>query len=245
MIFGEKEHTYEQGNRAFTPVTTFLHSFEKPKDWDKIARKYSKDHKIPLEEVLKKWQHEKDISLVRGTAYHALKEKEVNDSGTISVDNIECKVKFYPQEDGFVTQHDCKLENNTVYTEMMVWDEEAEICGKFDRLSVVDGVMYLEDHKTNKEIKKKGFYVKNVGTEKLLPPVAHLDNCNWNIYCLQLSLYMYMLWKKNKNFRIAPMKLNHVKFDNEGNVTGVEVMQVPYLRTEVINMLEAWKTKNK
>jgi hypothetical protein len=244
MIFGELEHTYKQNETSYTPVTTFLHSFEKQKDWDKIAKKYAKDHNLSLEEVKAKWQHEKDISLVRGTAYHAIKEKEVNDSGIISIDHIECNVKFTPSIEGFTTQHDCKLENNTVYTEMMVWDDEAKICGKFDRLNVVDMVMHLEDHKTNKEIKKKGFYVKNVGFEKLLAPVAHLDNCNWNTYCLQLSLYMYMLWKKNKNFKVGTLKLNHVRFDDKGNVVDIIVMDVPYLRREVIAMLDAWKTKN-
>lgn len=244
MIFKEEGHLYLEGEKSFTSVTTLIKKLEKPKDWDKIAKKYSKEHNIPLEEVKKKWKDEKDKSLIRGTDYHAEKETDINQFGEIVRGNMLCKVKFSPIINGEVTQSTCSLENNTIYTEYMTWDPDSLICGKADEVEVIDGTININDHKTNKEIKKQGFYVRNVGYEKMIGPVSHLDNCNWNHYCIQLSLYMYMLWKHNKHLRIGKLTLNHVVFDQFGNVVDVVQMDVPYLRKEVKDILAWWKTKN-
>lgn len=246
MKFIEEGHVYTDDNtREFTSVTKVIHSFEEPKDWDAIAKKYAKKNGLTVAEVKASWKEENEKSLVRGHAYHALKESEVNEAGKISINNIECAVKFYTPTEGVIHQDNCKLEDNTVYTEMMIWDEDSGICGKSDRVNVVDGYINVEDHKTNKEIKRKGFFVRNVGTEKLLTPLKHLDNCNWNVYCLQLSLYMYMLWKKNKNLRIGKLTLNHVTFKEDGSIDNIIVYDVPYLREEVKALIEAWKNKTK
>lgn len=249
MIFYEKEHIYKLQDRQFTSVSQVLHSLEKPKDWKKIAKRYATKIGKTVAEVEADWKLENEKSVVRGKDYHAQMQDALNSNGIVQRKNVICEVIFHSPsvhpEGDFVYQEqpDCKLANNTVYTEFMIWDEDSGICGMADEIEVINDTIHVNDHKTNKEIKMEGFYVPNVGRERLLPPVAHLDDCNWNKYTLQLSLYMYLLWKRNKNLKVGKLTLNHVQFDKDGKVTRVIPMDVPYRRDEVRAIIDWWKTK--
>lgn len=248
MIFYEKEHLYKDGEIAYTSVSRVLHKLEKPKNWKLIAKRYATKVGKTVAEVEAEWKEENDKSTTRGKVYHAKQQEALNFTGVVHRRNVICNVKFHPiyqvgEGDWQITQEDTTLENNTVYTEFMSWDEESQICGTADEVEVINNTLNINDHKTNKEIKMQGFSSPG-GRERLLYPVAHLDDCNWNKYCLQLSLYMYMLWKKNKHLKIGKLTLNHVRFDKEGNVNNVIPMDVPYLRDEVRDITAWWKTQN-
>lgn len=251
MIFYEKDHIYQDdAERRFTSVTTLLHNLEPVKNWKTIAKRYATKVGKELAIVEAEWKKEKDDSIVRGKDYHSLRQKALNTVGVVQRKGVLCDVRFFKASEhesqgSMIIQPDFRLQNNTVYTEFMVWDEESLICGMMDEVEVINNTINVNDHKTNKEIKKEGFYVKNIGRQKLIGPVSHLDDCNWSIYCLQLSLYMYLLWKKNKHLKIGKLTLNHVQFDRDGKVTGVVAHDVPYLRTEVKAIIEWWKLKSK
>lgn len=250
MIFYQKDHLYQLDDKVFTSVTTLLKQLEPVKNWKAIAKKYAtKVGKTPTE-VEADWEKTKTEAAGRGTAYHLSRQEALNRAGVVQRSNVLCDVKFclpspHESQGSMLIQPDFKLQNNTLYTEFMVWDEEALICGMADEVEVVNNTINVNDHKTNKSIDKEGYYVKNVGRNKLVHPVSHLDDCNWSIYCLQLSLYMYLLWKKNKHLKVGNLTLNHVQFDRDGNVTGVVPHKVPYLRNEVKALIEWWKLKNK
>lgn len=243
MIFTEEGHTYQLGERDFTSVSKVLHSLEKPKNWKAIAKKYATKVGKTTEQVEAMWKEENEKSIIRGKEYHSRKQNQLIIAGFAQRRNVECTVKYYLPSGGKLHQPDFRLEDSTIYTELMLWDEDSGISGTADEVEVINNTIYVNDHKTNKEIKKEGFYVHNVGKEKLLAPVNHLDDCNWNKYCLQLSLYMYMLWKRNKHLKIGTLTLNHVEFDKDGYVVRVTPMNVPYLRKEVKDVIEWWKTK--
>lgn len=254
MIFYEDGHTYidKEGEGAFTSVSQILHQLEKPKNWKAIAKRYANKTGQTVAEVEKQWKDKNTKAIERGKVYHAEKQASLNAIGVVQRSNTSCTVKFYtprPAGEGvtgyILEQPDFSVENNTVYTEFMVWDVESRICGTADEVEIINGTININDHKTNEEIKKEGFYIPSQGREKLLKPVSHLDDCNWNKYCLQLSLYMYMLWKKNKSLKIGKLTLNHVEFDKDNRVTRVNKMDVPYLRDEVRAIIEWWKTKEK
>ncbi len=248
MIFYEDGHIYMDApaGRIYTSVSKVLHSLEKEKNWKVIAKKYATKVGKTVAEVEASWKEENDKSVLRGKSYHTQKQVELLDIGVVHRKGKLCDVKGYIPTgitSGEITQLDCVLQNNTVYTEMMVWDESTGICGTADEIEIVDNTININDHKTNKEIKKEGFLTPR-GREKFLYPVSHLDDCNWNKYCLQLSLYMYMLWRKNKHLKVGKLTLNHVEFDKDGKPTKINPMDVPYLRDEVRAITEWWKTKN-
>lgn len=250
MIFYEKDHIYREGERQFTSVTALLHLFEPVKNWKAIAKRYATKVGKSVAEVETEWKQEKDSSVIRGKDYHSLRQSSLNRVGVVQRKGVICDVKFFKSslhetQGSMIVQPDFRLQNNTLYTEFMIWDDDSGICGMADEVEVVNQTINVNDHKTSKEVKKEGFYVRNVGRQKLVGPVSHLDDCNWSIYCLQLSVYMYMLWRRNKHLKVGKLTLNHVQFDRDGKVTEVVPHDVPYLRTEVKAILDWWKLRNK
>jgi hypothetical protein len=136
----------------------------------------------------------------------------------------------------------------------MVYLRSAGICGQSDLVEVVNGKVNIIDYKTNKEIKTEAFTNWEGVTEKMLDPVSHLDDCNFNHYALQLSIYMYIILKHNPKLKPGRIFIHHITFeqkgedkwgypiaklDNEGNPIVKEVipMSVPYLVDEVISIM--------
>lgn len=137
-----------------------------------------------------------------------------------------------------------------VYPEHMVYLKSAGLCGQSDLVEVVNDKVNIIDYKTNKEIKMKGYTNWEGITEKMLLPVNSLDDCHFNHYALQLSIYMYIILKHNPKLKPGKIFIHHVKFeiereDNWGYPIGkkdengdpivkeVTVIPIPYLIDEV------------
>ena len=152
-----------------------------------------------------------------------------------------------------------KLEEG-VYPEHMVYLKSIGLCGQADLVEVVNGVVNILDYKTNKEIKTKGFTNWEGITSKMYNPVNHLDDCNYNIIYLQLSIYMYIILKHNPKLKPGKLTIQHVKFNELGkdkngypineHIDGepvfdkIELYEVPYLKDEVKNLI-SWLKENK
>ena len=96
-------------------------------------------------------------------------------------------------------------------------------------------------HNTNKKIDLKGFYNSSSRTtEKLKYPLGNLDNCNFNVYQLQLSTYAWMLQRINPNFVIKDLILNH--YDHDGKNT---LYHCTYLKDDVEKMLKHFAKQQK
>lgn len=103
------------------------------------------------------------------------------------------------------------------------------------------GHSLIVTHNTNKKIDLKGFYNSSTrSTEKLKYPLGTLDNCNFNVYQLQLSTYAWMLQKINPNFVIKDLILNH--YDHDGKNT---LYHCTYLKDDVEKMLKHFARQQK
>ena len=98
----------------------------------------------------------------------------------------------------------------------MVYLKSIGLCGQADLVEVVNGYVNILDYKTNKEIKEKGFTNWEGITSKMYNPVNHLDDCNYNHYTLQLSIYMYIILKHNPKLKPGKLTIQHVKFNELG-----------------------------
>ena len=140
----------------------------------------------------------------------------------------------------------------------MVYLKSAGLCGQADRVEVIKDTVNIYDYKTNKEIKIAGYTNWEGITDRMLDPLTHLDDCNLNHYALQLSFYMYMILKHNPKFKPGKMIIEHIIFKEAGkdaydnrvvlyDMSGEPVVQeivqydVPYLKTEVINIVNKLK----
>jgi hypothetical protein len=74
----------------------------------------------------------------------------------------------------------------------------------------------------------------------MLYPLAHLDECNYNHYQLQLSMYAWMLQKINTEFEIKDLILNH--YDHSGKNT---LYHCTYLKEDVEKLLKHFAKQQK
>lgn len=270
IVFKADTHSYTSidpsENITWTSVTGVISKFKKPFDADAIAAKSVKNKKskwygMTVEDVKEAWKNESQKAVNLGTWYHSQREAAYTSCDTIEQEGTTIPI-FKPIEiDGIKKAPDQKLKEG-IYPEHMVYLKSAGLCGQADRVEVVNGFVNIYDYKTNKEIKTTGYTNWEGITDKMLDPVTNLDDCNLNHYALQLSFYMYMILKHNPKLKAGKMIIEHIIFKEAGkdaydnrvvlyDVSGEPVVdeivkyEVPYLKTEVINIINKLRDNGK
>jgi hypothetical protein len=212
------------------------------------------------EEIKIAWKAEANRATTLGTWYHNCREGDI-----CSFQDMERHGQTIPvfkpiEKDGIKYSPNQKLVDG-IYPEHMVYLKSAGICGQSDLVEVINGEVHITDYKTNKEIKTEGFTNWEGITQKMNPPVAHLDDCHLMHYALQLSMYLYIILKHNPKLNPGTLTIHHVlfqesgrdKFDNpitaldtNGDPIVLDVIpyDLPYLKQEAINMLH-WLEDNR
>lgn len=261
--FREDGHLYtslENDGIKWISVTTLVHKFVPPFDARAQAMKStrntrSKWFRIPVDEILKAWEGETRRSTDAGSWYHGKREQELYAAAGLPVQVIKPVMdggdKLAPNQ---------KLLNNYMYPELLVYLLSANLCGQSDKVVILDNKVNISDYKTSKEIRRNAYSGYN-GPEMLLAPLNHLENCEFNIYALQLSIYMYIILRHNPEFSPGTLTIEHIKFEKEADdkygypiyrrnasgefvVKDIEYIQLPYMRREVQSIIE-WLKENK
>lgn len=252
----------------WTSVTSFISKFKQPFDADATALKVSRSKKskwygMKPEDIKKAWNNEAKRATDLGTWYHNQREIDLCGLSTIGREGMNVPI-FIPNVDnnGVKTAPDQKLVEG-IYPEHMVYLKSAGLCGQSDYVEIVNKKVNIIDYKTNKEIKKESFKGWDGKSQRMAPPLSHLDDCNFNHYALQLSIYMYIIIKHNPLYKPGSLTIQHVifeeldkdkygnpinKLDNQGNPIVKEVIQydVPYLKQEIMSLINNIKNgKNK
>ena len=268
IIFKEDGHLYEsidQDNIDWLSVTSFISKFKPKFDRDGQAIKSSKNKRskwygMTPKEIIAAWDGQTHRAITLGNFYHNQREADMLDFKTIERDGTEIPiVKPLINKEGIKMASEQKLEDG-IYPEHLVYLKSAGICGQADIVEIVNGYININDYKTNKEIKEKGFTNWEGITNKMYKPVNHLDDCNLNHYSLQLSIYAYIIKKHNPKLKIGKLTIQHVKFKQVGedsngypineHVNGEPVLEevkmynIPYLKDEVASLI-MWLKDNK
>lgn len=242
----------------WTSVTSVISKFKEHFDADAIAEKSSKNKKskwygMKPDDIKNAWKSESDRAITLGTWYHNQRESDILDCSTINRDGLDLKIVRSIEIDGLKTAPNQKLQDG-IYPEHFVYLKSAGICGQSDRVEIVNGRVDIYDYKTNKEIKKESYKNWEGISKKMLYPVSHLDDCNYNHYALQLSIYMYIILKHNPKLKPGKLCLDHVIFEDEGLdkmgnkihildpdghpiIKKIDRYELPYLKTEVISVI--------
>ena len=245
MRYIDETHRYidEEGSE-YTPVTYFLKSFQEKVDWDKVAEKKAKKEGTTKEALLAQWAAKRDRAAEKGTLYHRMKEAELLKSQDFFI--VGYDVQRTGEYSGEKIDASVVLESGFTYVEKMVWSNRYKICGTADLVTVHDDKIYVSDYKTNEKLETSSWKNPKTGkTRKLLHPLSHLDDCNFNLYQVQLNVYMYMLLQHNRNLKMGGMTILHVQFDDKGNPTYTTHYPVEDLQKEVRAMFEIFKTNKK
>jgi hypothetical protein len=268
IIFNAADHSYKSvtaDDIDWISVTSLISNFKKPFDAEKVAASVSKKTKskwygIPPEKILELWKAEADRATTLGTFYHNQREADLCSLSSIELEGSPIPV-YKPIEDGTLKKAPEQKLTDGIYPEHMVYIKSAGICGQSDLVEVVNGKVNIIDYKTNKEIKTESFKNWEGISDKMSHPVSHLDDCNFNHYALQLSIYMYIILKHNRKLRPGKIFIHHVIFEVEGTdeygypitkyasngdpvVREVVQMEVPYLADEVISIIN-WLYDNR
>tara|TARA_R100001163_G_C5060002_1_gene196741 strand:+ start:804 stop:1529 length:726 start_codon:yes stop_codon:yes gene_type:complete len=183
--FDEASHTYthkETGN-PFISVTTLLGEFKKPFDRDGHSMRVANREGVPQEMVLEMWENEKNKACERGTNIHKILEDYIN-FGEVE-DNYGWLCKSYDKAvERTIDSH------KEVLSENLLYNEDYQVAGTADLIYEHKNEFTIGDFKTNKK-----FRFSSPFGERLLSPVNHLHNCEFNLYGLQLSMYAYLYEK--------------------------------------------------
>lgn len=197
-----------------------------------------------IKSVLKEWKHEKDKSIVKGNNYHDFKEKQTIELGycvnpftnerfkTVESTIIENRNNIEYRRPAFESLKDLQ---DGFHPELILWNNRYKLAGQADMVFIATvgdkRYAYVDDYKTNKEIKQTSGYWKWVDGKKsfvgsyMLPPVDHLMDCNYNHYKLQISTYAWML--EQEGYIIKNVSFTHLN----------EQYRFDYLKKEVEAML--------
>ena len=263
IVFNASDHSYKSIDGAeaidWISVTTIISSLKKGFDAKVISEKVSKNKRskwygVEPKDIEAIWKNEADRATTLGTYYHNQREDDLCSFASIEREGVTIPV-FAPsgETDGIRYAPLQKLDSG-IYPEHMVYLRSAGICGQSDLVEVVNSKVNIIDYKTNKEIKTEAFTNWEGVSEKMLDPISHLDDCNFNHYALQLSIYMYIILKHNPKLKPGRIFIHHITFEQEkedkwgypiakldydGNpiVKEVTPMSVPYLVDEVISIM--------
>lgn len=99
------------------------------------------------------------------------------------------------------------------------------------------GYNLIKTHNTNLEIKTENKY------QKMLHCCSHLEDCNWNHYQLQLSLYIYMLEQFGYHYEYA--EFHHFDLQEVGDevykVANETIYPITYMKSTIVEMLNWYK----
>lgn len=235
--FEEEGHKYTVlGRTDFTSVTTTIKKFFNAFDADKVLNKLTRfgvfEKKYPgktIEQVKREWNENGRTASARGTRLHQYIEFFFNGIDTPYEEYLDLDIEVNMFYD-FAAQ---LAPNMTPYrTEWYIFDEVHKLAGSIDMIFRVDPAdarrVAIYDWKCSKEIKYSNKY------EKSKSPIAHLEDCNYNHYSLQLNLYKYIL-EKRYGLVVVEMMLVII----HRNFSSFNLVAVKDMQREIGDMLRA------
>lgn len=169
------------------------------------------------------------------------KGKEAANKGTFLHEQIE---SYYLQQhyertdefhlfESFINDH---INIKPFRTEWRVFDEKYHIAGTIDLIAKNINGYEIYDWKRSKKVISlfTSEAIKNNKWQRGVGNLSHIDDTSYNRYCLQQSLYKYIL-EKNYEIKISKMYLIvlYPEYDNYYKV------EVPYLKNEIEYILKA------
>lgn len=219
ITYHDVPHKYYYGDEQFVSVTTILHKYQEPFDEAYWLSKKSEEFGIPEYLIKRCWNFINKKGTMKGSIIHDYAENMLLN-----------KVFFYPKDDiisefGF---DPIKLEYDKtkrhvdnfikvskgrlipVKTELVMYDLETKIAGMADLIfyNVRDKEFQIWDWKTNKKFSYDNRF------QNLNGILGTLEDCDLEMYSLQLEAYKYIL-EKNTNIKFGKSHLVWVSHNND------------------------------
>lgn len=234
--YDDAQHLYSTPQRKYVSASQLVEKFCQPFDAFTISIAYAAKHGGTPEYWRQQWKNKNDVSKVRGNLIHDANEENLHGR---MMDMFQGK-SLVVQGDRVEEVHPWIQRPDGVYTERKLWHHGYGIAGRADKIIILsaglDRYAHIEDYKTNAKLEMYSHRFKHNGQYKMMkPPLAHVMDCNWYHYCLQLSLYMLML--EYQGFLPGTMSIWHYPHATPDNPSPKRIKyDVPYMKKEVILM---------
>lgn len=239
--FFEEDHHYEyKGQRVGISVTRLIEDYCNEFDSQAVAERVAIRDNKSVQEVLDEWKYKNQLACEKGHLGHLYAQSLWNKENVFEeIKKCSEDVKtplglIMNQAEDFYDDYKDRLEH--LYDEYVIGSEEYDIASAIDHLFInkLTGGLVLVDYKTNSDIHKTERYAKDMKV-----PLHHLKDFTLNHYYIQLSIYKYLV-EKYTNLKIEEMFI--VYFSE--NIENYEIIEIPYLKDEVIKILENRREKN-
>lgn len=219
VTYFDEPHKYFFNGNEFVSVTTLIHKYQEEFDGEYWSNFKANQHNIPQYKIKRAWDFINKKGTMKGSLIHDYAEnKLLNKVFKYPHDQIINEFGFDPisveynktkkHVDNFIRISRNKL--IPLKTELVVFDKESMVAGMADLLfyNIRDKEIQIWDWKTNKVFSKeeKGRHLKSI--------FGILEDCDLEIYSLQLESYKYII-EKNTNLKLGKSFLIWVSHNND------------------------------
>lgn len=182
IAFEPVSHAYSYMGRDLESVSKVLGRLKPPFDVAAMSHKVAAKNGLKQCDILQQWDDKRNAACERGKSIHAAIESFLTGCGT-----SESTAPYR----NWLEWWSGKMQ--PVGIEYIVGDIELGIAGTIDLISFSPktNANHIFDWKTNEK-----FDCKNKWNRKLLNPFQDLDDCDLEIYSLQVSLYRIMMERR-------------------------------------------------
>lgn len=239
--FFPEDHHYElNGKKIGMSVTRLIEEYANEFDSQEVARKVAEKENKTIRQVLNEWSYKNKFACIKGSTCHEYAQSLWSKENWIykKFDNTwqyeQAVSIIQDQANNFHTDYEDKLEH--LADEFVIGSEEFDIASAIDHLFInkLTNGLVLVDYKTNTDIHKNERYAKDMKV-----PLAHLKDFTLNHYYIQLSIYKYLV-EKYTDIKIEDMFIVWFSENNDN----YEIIEIPYLKNEVEDILKNRKVKN-
>lgn len=218
VVFNEEDHSYYLNLKRCISTTELIGRYKKKFETDIMSSLVAKRDGRTKDDVIAEWDEKRITSQIRGTELHKCAELMFQSKG-YKPDSIVTE-KLYKMLHQF--HADYKNILALVRAELVVGDDTWGVCGMIDKLfyNTIENELQIWDYKTNKEIKTTSKY-------KMINGLNHLQECEFNTYSLQLSIYKKII-EKNTSLKIGKSYLCWINEENDS----YEIIETKFLDAE-------------
>jgi hypothetical protein len=227
ITFYPVSHVYTIDNVPAPSVSTVIGKFFPEFDALYWAKRKSNELGMTPDEILSMWQTKGEEAANRGTYLHEQIEKYYLNQ---QYDNSSKEFLHFQQ---FARDHSTV---NPYRSEWKIFDEDYNIAGTIDLIVKNCNTYEIYDWKRSKKVvnTSNGEPIKNNPFQHGVGELCNIADTSYNHYCLQQSLYRYILEKKY-GLKIHKMFLIvlHPDYNRYYKV------ETPYLKKEILYILKA------
>lgn len=228
LEFDAKTHSYLNPftKEIYISATQLLSKFKKPFDKEATSKRIAEREKVTQDVILARWKKMNDDSKVYGQTVHKVIE-DYNKHGEVTPGYEELLDEYK----AFLIKHSLLVDTqkSSLLVEEKLHNHNYKLAGTADMIRIEpEGGFSIFDLKTNKK-----FNLYSAYAEYMLKPLSHLTVSEYTTYSLQLSLYAYM-YQNMTGMRVN--QLGVMYYERESKKFNYYAM--PYLRSDVINMLD-------